>query len=205
MIDIVSNSQSGVELNYQHYFPSTGYSPLSFSIPQYINPPLDYIQDINIIGGEMMYPGQIVLPVIVPFVLNINFKPYDWALGFRLSGKALSSPILIMRTLRDAKPIAQDELLVHSCVHNGKSQLSINGSYTGGSTFHKFQLSVNGPGIAELSHDSNKDTGKAIIQFTLLFDLTPHEKILFNGFTGFFELLYPNNKKLFVPFPPLHR
>lgn len=204
MIDILVNTPKRLEMVYHHLFPTPGYSDLNYIVPEYIVPPPDGIQEIQIIGGEFLRPGSIVPQVLVPFDLKIELTPSDWCVGYRLSGKAIgNNPITIMRTLSHAKSIGDDEFLIHSANVLGRDKLIINGSFVGGCSPHKFQLSTTENLISlELSHQSNNDPCKSIVQFTLLFDLTPFsDKGLFSGFTGYFHIHYAGGKIINVPCP----
>ena len=162
--------------------PTLGWTNVELTMVQNVNPPVDGIQDFILSNTP---PNGVAATAIELFPFEIPIDSTDWFQGVRICNIHNETLLTLRNPVKNTAAIGKDQVWVTSC-GIAKDKLVMEVSYAGGlHRNHTLQLAWDGQ-IREsfpvqvtlaLSHNCNKDFGKAIVSETLQFDLSCLEEL----------------------------
>ena len=157
--------------------PTLGWKNVALLKTEYVTPPVDGIQDFVLNATP---PVGYAPPAVQQFSFCETFVPTAWCQGVRLINMVNGKQCTLRNPTKAVEAIGTD-LYATGTVGMKEDMLIVDVQYSGDNmTKHSFQLNWDGvikesnpvQVICLLSHNCNGDTGKALVNETLQFDLS---------------------------------
>lgn len=158
-------------------FSTLGWSAQPLILVEMVSEPIDGLQPIQFTAIPPSQPFSAQVIDIQP--LELTFPIEGWFRGVTILQEGLE-PTKLRSLVKEQEPIGDDMAMILGSGIQGNDKLILEVGYGGGCKVHDFQLSWDGQVLKSLppqivltlSHNSNGDTCKALINETLIFDLS---------------------------------